>query len=188
MSLTLQIHITSTRPGRVGPQVARWLHEKAVAHGAFQTELVDLADFNLPVFDEPKHPRMGQYEHDHTKRWAETVKRADAFVFVTPEYNYGASPAFLNALTYLAAEWNYKPAGIASYGGVSAGTRAAQFIKPILTTLKVMPIPEAVSVPFFGSFLGPDATFKPNEMMEQGARDMLGELAKWAGALKPLRG
>lgn len=188
MALKLQTIITSTRPGRVGPQVARWMNERAAAHGGFEAELVDLADFDLPVFDEAKHPRLGQYEHAHTRRWSETIKRADAFVFVTPEYNYGVSPAFLNALTYLAAEWNYKPAGLVGYGGVSGGLRAVQFVKPILTTLKMMPVPEGVAVPGFGSFLGPDATFKPNDMIEQGAGDMLNELAKWAGALKPLRG
>ncbi|WP_439575108.1 NADPH-dependent FMN reductase [Phreatobacter sp.] len=188
MPMTLQTIITSTRPGRVGPQVARWMNDQAAAHGGFTAELVDLADFDLPVFDEPKHPRLGQYEHAHTQKWSETVKRADAFVFVTPEYNYGVSPAFLNALTYLATEWAYKPAGFAGYGGLSGGLRAIQSIKPIVTTLKMMPLPESVAVPGFGSFLGPDATFKPNDMMEKGAKDMLDELAKWAGALKPLRG
>lgn len=187
MPLHLQTIITSTRPGRVGPQVARWFNDQAKAHGTFEAELVDLAGFGLPVFDEPKHPRLGQYEHEHTRRWSETVKRADAFVFVTPEYNYGISPALLNALTYLASEWNYKPAGFASYGGLSGGLRAVQSIKPILTTLKMMPVPESVAVPGFGSFLGPDATFRPSEMMEKGAREMLDELARWAGALKPLR-
>jgi len=188
MSLKLHTIITSTRPGRVGPQVGKWFNDYAERHGAFSAELVDLADFDLPVFDEPKHPRLGQYEHEHTKRWSASVKAADAIVFVTPEYNYGVSPALYNALTYLSAEWAYKPVAFAAYGGVSGGLRAVQSIKPTLTTLKMMPIPQAVAVPGFGSFLGPDATFKPNELMETSAKDVLDELAKWAGALKPLRG
>ncbi|MGU9980631.1 NADPH-dependent FMN reductase [Phreatobacter sp. HK31-P] len=188
MSLKLHTIITSTRPGRVGPQVGKWFNDYAVAHGGFTAELIDLASFKLPVFDEPNHPRMAKYEKDHTKAWSESVKAADAFVFVTPEYNYGVSPALYNALTFLAQEWAYKPVAFAAYGGVSGGLRAVQHIKPILTTLKMMPIPEAVAVPGFGSFLGPDAAFKPNDLIETSAKQVLDELVKWAGALKPLRG
>ena len=93
--------------GRVvehGP-TARWFEGAARTHGGFDVALVDLADFNLPIYDEPKHPRMRQYEHEHTKRWSESVAAADAFVFVTPEYNYATSPALLNALDYLVVEW-----------------------------------------------------------------------------------
>ena len=70
--------------------------------------LVDLADFNLPVYDEPNHPRLRQYVHDHTKAWSASVEAAAAFVFVTPEYNYFAPPALMNALDYLLHEWSYK--------------------------------------------------------------------------------
>ena len=69
----LQIIIASTRPGRVGPSVANWIHERAVAHGGFDVELVDLAEVNLPMFDEPKHPRFRQYVHQHTKEWSSTI-------------------------------------------------------------------------------------------------------------------
>jgi NAD(P)H-dependent FMN reductase len=183
----LNIIIGSTRPGRIGPSVATWFHGFAAEHGAFEPVLVDLAGFALPVFDEPKHPRMQQYEHEHTKRWSASVKSGDAFVFVTPEYNYGTSPALLNALTYLAAEWNYAPAGIVSYGGVSGGLRAAEFLKPTLSVLKMMPIPEGVAVPAVGQQIGPDKTFAANDLNVTAARTMLGELALWTEALKGLR-
>lgn len=188
MALKLHTIITSTRPGRVGPVVAEWFHGYAKEHGVFDAELVDLASFNLPVFDEPKHPRLAQYEHAHTKKWSASVAAADAIVFVTPEYNYGVSPALVNALTYLVGEWAYKPVAFVGYGGVSGGLRAVQHIKPILTTLKMMPIPEAVAVPGYGSFLGPNAEFKANDLIAASAKGVLDELAKWAGALKPLRG
>lgn len=188
MALKLHTIIASTRPTRLGPAVARWFHEHAGAHGKFEPLLVDLADFNLPVFDEPKHPRLGEYEHAHTRRWSASVKAADAFVFVSPEYNYGPPPSLLNAITYLAAEWNYKPLGIVSYGGISGGLRAAQVIRSLVTTLKMMPIPEGVPVPNFAQFIGQDGVFTPNDPMKQGATLMLDELHKWAEALKPLRG
>jgi NAD(P)H-dependent FMN reductase len=187
--MTLKLHtiIASTRPSRVGPTVADWFHDHAVAHGKFAAELIDLAEFKLPVFDEPKHPRLGQYEHEHTRRWSASVKAADAFVFVTPEYNYGPPPSLLNAITYLAAEWNYKPLGIVSYGGISGGLRSAQVTRSLVTTLKMMPIPEGVPVPNFAQFISEDGIFTPNDPMKQGATLMLDELHKWTGALKPLR-
>src|SRR5690349_114928 len=120
----LQIVVASTREQRKGPQVAAWFEGEARAHGGFEIELVDLAAVALPLFDEPRHPRLRQYEHEHTRRWSASVERADAFVFVTPEYNYGAPPSLLNALDYLIQEWAYKPVGFVSYGGVSAGTRS----------------------------------------------------------------
>src|SRR5699024_7105059 len=126
MQPKLHVIISSTRPGRVGPSVARWFHEYACHHGGFEAELVDLADFNLPVYDEPAHPRLGQYEHEHTKRWSASVAAADAYVFVAPEYNYSPTPALVNALDFVYNEWNYKPCGFVSYGGVSGGLRAVQ--------------------------------------------------------------
>lgn len=187
MTFTLHTIICSTRPGRVGPAVARWFHDHAVAHGKFKADLVDLATFNLPIFDEPKHPRLGQYEHAHTKAWAASVKAADAFVFVTPEYNYAPPPSFLNALTYLAAEWNYKPVGFVGYGGISGALRAIQVARSIVTTMKMMPIPEAVPVPMVANHVK-EGVFAPTEPMVQGATLMLDELAKWTGPLKTMRG
>jgi NAD(P)H-dependent FMN reductase len=187
MSLVLQTIICSTRPGRVGPTIARWFHEAAQAHGKFDARLVDIADFNLPLYDEPKHPMMQSYEHDHTKAWSASVAQADAFVFVTPEYNFGPPPALVNALNYLYREWNYKPASFVSYGGVSGGLRAVQMEKQILTTLKIMPIPEQVVVQMPGQQID-DGLFKGNPMQEQSVGNALNELHRWAEALKTLRG
>ena len=92
-------------------------------------EIVDIADWKLPLFDEPIHPSMGKYQHDHTKAWSEKIKQADGYIFVTPEYNYGPPPSLVNALNYVYLEWNYKPAGFVSYGGVSGGLRSVQVAK-----------------------------------------------------------
>ncbi len=188
MALRLNIIICSTRPGRVGPSVAEWFLEAARAHGKFEPVLVDLADIGLPVYDEPKHPRLGQYEHAHTKRWSESVASGDAFVFVTPEYDYFTPPALANAVVYLSREWAYKPAGLLSYGGISGGLRGAQTTKLLLTTLKIMPIPEGVPVPLVGQHIGEDQVFRPSEPIASGATLMLDELHRWAEALKPMRG
>jgi NAD(P)H-dependent FMN reductase len=183
----LQIIIASTRPGRVGPSVASWIHERAIAHGGFDVELVDLAEVNLPMFDEPKHPRFGQYVHQHTKDWSATIKRADAFIFVVPEYNYGFNAAIKNAIDYLNAEWQHKPVGFVSYGGVAAGTRAVQMLKQVITTLKMVPMFDAVNIPFVQQFLDEDRRLQPNDIMETAATAMLDELVRWTASLRSLR-
>lgn len=187
MPLKLHTVICSTRPGRIGPTVAAWFHEIAAAHGKFDASLVDLKEFDLPVFDEPEHPRLQRYVHEHTKRWAASVSAADAFVFVTPEYNFGPPPALVNALNYLYLEWNYKPAAFVSYGGASGGMRSVQVEKLTLTTLKVMPITEAVAIPFVWNSVT-DGKLTTGEAQEKAATGLLDELARWTEALKPLRG
>lgn len=185
--MKLNVIICSTRLGRIGPSVGRWFHGAAQAHGGFEAELVDLAAFNLPVFDEPHHPRLRNYQHDHTKAWSASVEAADAFVFVTPEYNFSPPPAFVNALNYLFFEWNHKPASFVSYGGASGGLRAVQMEKLMLTSVKIMPIPEAVAIPMVGLQIDAEKVFTPTEGQARAAPGMLDELARWAGALKPLR-
>jgi NAD(P)H-dependent FMN reductase len=183
----LLVIIGSTRPGRVGPAVADWIIERAAARGDFEVRVADLAEQNLPIFDEPKHPRFGQYEHQHTKDWSAVVDPADAFVFVIPEYNYGFNAATKNAIDYLNKEWANKPAGIVSYGGIAAGTRATQMLKQVLTALRIMPVMDAVNIAFIAQHLDEDGRLKPDEAMDAAAATMLTEVARWAEALRPLR-
>jgi NAD(P)H-dependent FMN reductase len=187
MPLKLNVITVSTRPGRVGPHVAEWVAAQARAHGAFEVEAVDLASFNLPIFDEPEHPRFQRYVHDHTKAWSASVAGADAFVFVSPEYNYFAPPTFVNAVDFLFHEWTYKVAGLVTYGGPLAGGRAAQMEKLMLASVKVMAPPEGVSIPMVASHIK-DGRFEAPEFLAPSMKAMLDELAKWAPALKALRG
>ena len=185
--LRLQVVIASTRPGRVGLPVARWFDTHAQAHAGFVTEVVDLAEWDLPMIDEPHHPRLGTYEHEHTRRWSRQVQAADAFVMVMPEYNYGFNAALKNAIDYLHHEWRDKPVGFVSYGGVAAGTRAVQMLKQVLTTLRMVPVFESVNIPFVHNLIGDDGELAPNEIMDQAAVAMLDELARIGRALAPLR-
>lgn len=187
MALKLQTIICSTRPGRVGPAVGAWFQGFAAAHGKFDVELVDLASFNLPIYDEPEHPTKQSYHHEHTKKWAASVKSADAFVFVMPEYNYGPPPALVNALNYVFLEWNYAPAGFVSYGGVSGGLRAVQNVKLLVSTLKMVPMTEGVGIPMVATLLDQDRKFTSNNLIDAGATTMLNEMHRWAEALVPLR-
>ena len=188
MSLpTLNVVICSTRPGRIGPAIAGWFHAVAAASEKFNAVLVDIADFNLPIYNEPEHPRLQKYTHDHTKAWSKSVASADAFVFVTPEYNAGPPPSLLNALNYVFNEWNYKPAGFVSYGGISGGVKAVQIEKIILNTLKMVPLVESVMLPVVREFIGKDGTFNPTELHAASAKALIDELARWSKALSTMR-
>jgi NAD(P)H-dependent FMN reductase len=182
----LHVVITSTRPGRGGLPVGKWFEGRARAHASFEVTLVDLAEVSLPFLDEPKHPRFAQYEHEHTKRWSAIVSAADAFVFVTPEYDYGMPATLLNALHFLFNEWHYKPVGFVSYGGVSGGTRGVQMAKQVITSLKMMPLPEAVTIPFYVKSIE-DGVFKGDKVQEDAGKVMLDELLRWTNALEVLR-
>jgi NAD(P)H-dependent FMN reductase len=182
----LSVIIGSTRPGRVGLPVGQWFLDVAKAHGKFEVALVDLKELELPLLDEPNHPRLGQYVHQHTKAWSEIVGASDAFVFVTPEYNYSVAPALLNAIDYLFHEWAYKAAGFVSYGGISGGMRSVHALKQPLGTLKVVGIPEAVTITFFSQLME-DGVFKGSAALEKAGVTMLDELLRWSEALSSLR-
>ncbi|MEU8272420.1 NAD(P)H-dependent oxidoreductase [Sphaerisporangium sp. NPDC049002] len=184
----LEIIVASTRPGRVGLPIGQWVEAEARAHGGFtDVELVDLAEVGLPFMNEPNHPRLGQYTHQHTHDWSAKVTEADAFVFVMPEYNYGYNAELKNAIDYLHKEWYYKPVGLVSYGGVAAGTRAAQMIKQVVTTLKMIPVSEAVSIPFVRQFVDDEENVVPNDVMTASAKAMFDELVRVSDTLRPLR-
>lgn len=187
MALKLNIIIGSTRPGRAGPAVAKWVTDAARRHGTFDVELIDLADFKLPLLDEPAHPMMQQYQHAHTRRWAESVNAADAYIFVTPEYNYFPPASLVNALQVLNKEWNYKPAGVVSYGGISGGLRASQELRLLMTTVNMHALPQVVPVPTYPQFINEDNIFQPNDAMAKGLDGLLAELGKWAPALRTMR-
>lgn len=182
----LTVVVGSTRPGRVGLPVARWIAERAREHGAFDVRVADLAEVALPLFDEPHHPRLRRYEHEHTRRWSAIVEPSDAFVFVTPEYNHGMPAALKNALDYLSGEWARKPAAIVSYGGVSAGLRAAGQLKQVLAALQVVVVGGGVPIPMTRERVRNDA-LEANEPMTKAVEAMLDELVRWNVALRPMR-
>jgi NAD(P)H-dependent FMN reductase len=184
---TLTVIIGSTRPGRAGLPIAEWFVDRARAHGGFRVEVADLAEIDLPLLDEPNHPRLRKYTKQHTKDWSARIERADAVVFVTPVYNYGYPATVKNAIDYLHEEWRDKPVGFVSYGGVAAGTRAVQQLKQVVTTLRMVPVVESVNIPFHAQFIDDEGRVNANETMEQAADAMLGELRRLEGALRPLR-
>ncbi len=185
---TLGVIIASVREGRGGLAVSDWFVGIARQHGGFEVTVLDLKAIALPLLDEPKHPRLQQYTREKTKAWSARVRDMDAFVIVTPEYNFSAPPALINALDHLYVEWNYKAAGFVSYGGVSGGLRSVQMTRQLVTTLKIVPIVEAVSIPFFTRLIDESTgRFDGGELHEKAAVAMLNELVRWTAALATLR-
>ncbi len=179
--------VASTRPGRMGTPVANWFVPRAREYGAFDVGVVDLAELNLPLLNEPNHPRLRDYTHPHTHEWSARVDAADAFVFVTPEYNHGYPAALKNAIDYLHQEWQHKPVAFVSYGGIAAGTRSMQQLTQVVTAVKLLPLDEAVNIPFVRTLVH-DGVLHASDSMERAVPSMLDELLRVQAALRPLRG
>lgn len=175
----------STRPARNNIAVARWVFELAAKRRDASFELVDIADYELPLLDEPVPAALGRYSHPHTKRWAAKIASCDGYVFVTPEYNHGTSAALKNAIDYLYAEWNDKAAGFVSYGAVG-GARAVEHLRLVMGNLMVADVTRQVMLSLFTDFENM-SVFRPDPRHEAELHAMLDQLIAWAGALKPLR-
>ena len=183
--INIAIVTGSTRPGRNNEAVARWTFDVAKKCKDAEFELVDIADYHLPLLDEPLPPSMGQYSRPHTKKWAAKIGSFDAFVFVTPEYNHGISGALKNAIDYLFAEWNNKAAGFVSYGSAS-GARAVEQLRLVLAEMQIATVRNQVLLSMYTDFEN-FSVFKPSATKEQSVNDMLDQVIAWGGALKTLR-
>jgi NAD(P)H-dependent FMN reductase len=183
--LKIAVILGSTRPGRNGEAVAKWVYAIGEKRGDAEVKLIDLLDFNLPLLDEPMPPTLNQYSKPHTKAWASTIAPFDAFVFVTPEYNHGTSAALKNAIDYLFKEWNNKAAGFVSYGGVG-GARAVEHLRLVMAELQVATVRNQVLLSLFTDFEN-FSVFKPAAHQEAAVNAMFDQVIAWGTVLKPLR-
>ena len=183
--IRIAVIIGSTRPGRNGEAVARWVYEIAKQRNDAEFELVDIKDFNLPLLDEPVPPSRGQYSQPHTKAWSAKIASFDAYVFVTPEYNHGTSGALKNALDYLFQEWNNKAAGFVGYGS-AGGVRAVESLRLVMGELQIADVRNQVQLSLFTDFEN-FSVFKPHPRHEESVNEMLDQVIDWGGALQTLR-
>ena len=190
----IAIIVGSTRPGsdgdiagipRKGGDVARWVHDLAVKRGDAEFELIDLADVDLPLFDEPFTPMMGHYTRPHTKTWAATIARFDGFVFVTAEYNHAPPAALKNAIDYLYAEWADKAAGFVGYGAFG-GVRAVEQLRSMMGELRIADVSAQVGLGLHTDFED-YRYFRPMAHQEEALTELLDQLIAWSNALSPLR-
>jgi NAD(P)H-dependent FMN reductase len=183
--IKVAIIVGSTRPGRKADAVARWVHDLAGRRGDAEYELVDVADYELPLLDEPVPPSLGKYSKAHTKRWAATIDRFDAFVFVTPEYNHSTSGALKNAIDYLYKEWNNKAAGFVGYGS-AGGVRAVEHLRLIMAEVQIADVRAQVALSLIHDFEH-YTVFKPLPTHEGPLQKMLEQVVAWGTALRSVR-
>ena len=183
----VMIVVGSVRPGRIGLSVGEWAKNVAEADARFEVDFCDLKDLSLPFLDEPNHPRMHHYTQPHTVAWSERVAAADAFIFISPEYNYSFSPALKNAVDYLFVEWHRKPVAFISYGGPSSGSRGVAAMRPVMAATSMVGTSANVELTLVRQYLQ-DGRFIPTEAHGVSLRDVLNELAILSPHLKELRG
>lgn len=183
--LKIAIVVGSTRPGRKADSVAKWALDLAQKRGDATYEILDIADYALPLLDEPVPPSQRRYTKDHTKRWSAAVEAFDAFVFVTPEYNHGPSGALKNAIDFLYQEWNNKAAAFIGYG-VAGGSRAIEQLRTIMAEMQIAHVRSQVMLSLFTDFEN-YTVFKPAASHEGTVATMLGQLVAWGGAMKSVR-
>lgn len=183
--MKIGIIVGSTRPGRNAEAVAQWVLENAKKHEGAQFELVDIADFDLPILDEAYPAAMQQYSQDHTKKWSETIAKFDGYIVVTPEYNHSTSGALKNAIDYLNAEWANKAAGFVSYGS-AGGVRAVEHLRNIFAELRVATVRSQVILSLFTDFKNM-SEFIPHERNLASLDNVVEEVISWSTALKTIR-
>jgi NAD(P)H-dependent FMN reductase len=150
-------------------------------------EVIDLLERPLPHLDEPTPALVsaGQYQHGHTRGWAETIASFDGFVFVTPEYNHSIPGVLKNAIDYLYVEWNNKAAGFVSYGGLG-GARAVEQLRLICGALQIADVAAQVPLSVLTEFEN-HTTFRPGDYTVAALDTLLDQVVAWSTALAPLR-
>lgn len=175
----------STRPGRINHGVAEWVFNQAIQRGDAEYELVDIADYNLPLLDEALPAAYGQYSNDHTKAWSAKISEFDGYIFVTGEYNHSPAPALTNALSFLNNEWANKAAGIVGYGS-AMGVRAVEHLRGILSELRIAHVQKQGMFSLFTDFEN-FSTFAPTELQAASVEPMFEQVVTWSKAMEYVR-
>lgn len=183
--MKIQIIMGSTRPGRNSEGVAKWVNNVLSGSDLAEFELLDIADYHLPLLDEAAPPQMRMYSKDHTKQWSEKISEADGYIFVSPEYNHSVPGAFKNAVDFLYREWNNKSVGFVSYGS-NGGSRAVEHWRSIAAELQMADVREQLLLSLAQDFEN-FTDFKPSERHERQLLKVAGQVVSWAGALKTIK-
>lgn len=176
----------SVRPGRQSLNVAHWVRSIADQRSDAEFEVVDIADYDLPVWDEVVPPSFAPGgEKAHSQAWASKMAEFDGYVFVVSEYNHSVSGALKNALDYLYTELNDKAAGFVSYGS-AGGARAVEHLRGILSEMQVAHVRNAVLLSLFTDFEN-FSTLSPTEPATASVEPMLDQLVTWTKAMELVR-
>jgi NAD(P)H-dependent FMN reductase len=183
----INVILGSTRPNRFGVQPAGWIMQQAKDVTGAEFELVDLAEVDLPLLDEPIPPSQRNYSNDHTLEWSKVIDGADGFVFVTGEYNHSIPAALKNAIDYLYHEWNYKPVTYISYGSAAGGSRAVEHLRGVAGEQKMFDLREQILMPNYWEHTDGNGVYQFTEQQAAQAKAMLENLVFWATEMKSVR-
>lgn len=187
----ISVIIGSTREGRFSEKPARWSFEHLKMREGVDVRLLDLRNFPMPFFDQPQSPAMPgrpAFENEVVQKWTTAIAQSDAFVFVTPEYNYGPAAVLKNAIDWVYPEWRRKAAAFVSYGGVG-GVRSVQQLRVNMIELQVAPIRSSVHIPvstLMAHYTGGNVDAGLSEL-DAHAVSMIDDLLWWTSALKVAR-
>lgn len=166
-SKTVLLIMGSTRASRICPRITEWVAGIGQAHSGFVYEAVDLAEWPLPMDDEPEIPAKGiPYAQTHTRAWSDKIKAAAAVIFVTPQYNWGYPAVLKNAIDHLYHEWRDKPAAIISYGGHGGG-KCAEQLRQVAGAVKMRVVPTAPGIVLSDAIIREGASFEPEHDFKQ---------------------
>jgi NAD(P)H-dependent FMN reductase len=178
------IIVGSTRDVRFSDNPANWIRDVGSQRGDMDFEIVDLRDYPMPFFDEVASSAWVPSQNEVAQRWQKKIAEFDGYVIVTAEYNHAPSAVLKNALDYAYNEWNKKPVGFVGYGSVG-GARAVEQLRQIAVELQMAPIRTAVHIMWqVYTEVKEGKPLKDFDFLNQGAKDMLDQLAWWAKALK----
>jgi NAD(P)H-dependent FMN reductase len=185
--LNIKVILGSTREGRFGEKPAQWIFGEVKKLEGVEVELIDLRDYPLPFFNEAVSPAMnnGVHANEIAAKLAKKIAEADGFIIATPEYNHGYPAVLKNAMDFIYNEWNKKPVGFVSWGGV-AGARSVEQLRQVSIELQMAPIRNAVHIPNFWAMTDEKGNLK-TESIQKNADDFLAQLLWWAKALKTAR-
>ena len=147
-SVNIKIIIGSTRQVRFSEKPAKWIQDEISKTDEVKSEVLDLKDYPMPFFNEAMGPAMSPepYADENVQKWTAKIAEADGFIIISPEYNHGYTAVLKNALDYVYKEWNRKPVGFVSYGGLS-GARSVEQLRQVVVELQMAPIRSAIHFP-----------------------------------------
>ena len=184
----ISVIVGSTREGRFSEKPAKWILQHLKKRGGVDARLLDLRDFPMPFFDQPATPGRPPYKNEVVQKWTEAIAQSDGFVFVTPEYNFGAPAVLKNAINWVYPEWNRKAVSFVSYGS-AMGARGVQQLRETAIELQLAPIRSSVHIPvatLWAHYQGGDVEAGLAEL-EAPAKTLIDDLLWWTAALKTAR-
>jgi NAD(P)H-dependent FMN reductase len=191
--MKLQIIVGSTRQTRAADKVVPWIASRAAQHAEFETEVLDLRDWQLPMFSEHfgtiGDPSDPTYSDEIVRRWNRKIAEADAYLIVTPEYNHSVPGELKNAIdsVFVSFAFRNKPMAFAGYSaGVGGGIRAVEHLNQIATEVEAVPLRSTVVLPFVDKAFTDDGE-PVDPTTEVSLQIALDDLAWWATALGAAR-